>query len=286
MKRKFNMNAKYAVHITSQETCKNGYHKKVNELKGGYMMNLSNGKYYWPTTLKKRLSFPLLEEDLQCDVLIIGAGGSGAQLAYYLSEQNLDVVVVDKAQPGSGSTAVNTALIQYAGDKMFFELANSFGEEIAARHLKLCENAITELEEAAAKLPIDADFVRRDSLYYASQSEDMEKLSKEFALLKKHGFNVEWLNDQKIAQHFPFKKEAAILYKNDAELNPLNFTHGLLDYSKAKGVRIYADTEISGHKIEKNQTQFFTKRGNTIKANKVVIAAGYESLDFKKEKMQ
>lgn len=247
-------------------------------------MNLSNGKYYWPTTLKKMLTLPLLDDDIQCDVLIIGAGGSGAQLAYYLSDQDLDVVVVDKAQPGSGSTAVNTALIQYAGDKMLFELANSFGEENAVRHLKICENAINELEKASAKLPIDCDFVRRDSLYFASSTEDIGKLTKEFALLKKHEFNVEWLNDQTISQYVPFKREAAILYKNDAELNPLNFTHGLLDYSKAKGVRIYADTEISGHKIEKDQTQFFTKRGNTIKANKVVIAAGYESLDFKKEK--
>lgn len=247
-------------------------------------MNLSGGKQYWPTTMESIPSYPPLENDLECDVLIIGAGGSGAQLAYYLSEQDLNIVIVDKSQPGSGSTAVNTALIQYAGDKMFFELANSFGETIAVRHLKLCEKAITEIEIASKKMKVNPDFTRRNSLYYASQVQDLMKLEKEFALLKKHDFNVEWLSDKQIAELFPFKKEAAILYKNDAELNPLKFTIGLLELAKENGVRIYSETEIVGHKSEKDATVFFTKKHRSIKAKKTIIAAGYESLEFKKEK--
>jgi glycine/D-amino acid oxidase-like deaminating enzyme len=110
--------------------------------------------------------------------LIIGAGGSGAQLAYYLCEEDLDVVVADKGQPGSGSTSVHTALIQYAGDKMFYELKNTFGEDSAARHLKLCEKAINDLESASFKLDQSVDFIRRDSLYYASEYQDVEKLER------------------------------------------------------------------------------------------------------------
>ncbi len=82
-------------------------------------MDLQTGKLYWPTTFLDVPSYPPLENDIQCDVLIVGAGGSGALCAYYLSETNLDVVVVDKRKAGYGSTMTNTALIQCLGDKMF-----------------------------------------------------------------------------------------------------------------------------------------------------------------------
>ena len=35
-------------------------------------MNLQSGTYYWPTTFPDPPSYPALEEDLSCDVLIIG----------------------------------------------------------------------------------------------------------------------------------------------------------------------------------------------------------------------
>lgn len=110
-------------------------------------------------------SYPPLDNDIQCDVLIVGAGRSGALCAYYLSETDLDVVVIDKRKAGYGSTMTNMALIQCLGDKMFFELVNSFSETYAARHLTLCQQAVDELEQIANKLHIDVEFQRRDSLY-------------------------------------------------------------------------------------------------------------------------
>ncbi|MCQ6519727.1 FAD-dependent oxidoreductase, partial [Bacillus cereus] len=142
-------------------------------------MDLQKGKLYWNTTFSNTSSYPRLEEDIKCDVLIIGAGSSGAQSAYYLSESDLNIVVVDKRKVGHGSNLTNTALIQYLGDKMFFELVNTFGEEYAVKHMKLCEQAINDIEYADQNLPYCSDFKRRDSLYYASYEEDIKKLEKE-----------------------------------------------------------------------------------------------------------
>ena len=141
-------------------------------------MNLQSGTYYWPTTFPDAPSYPALEEDLSCDVLIIGGGSSGAQCAYYLADANLDVAVIEKSIIGSGSTSTNTALLQYSGEKMFTNLINTFGVDYIKRHLQLLKEAINEIEAASKNVSIDCEFTRRDTLYSASCAEDVEQSKK------------------------------------------------------------------------------------------------------------
>jgi glycine/D-amino acid oxidase-like deaminating enzyme len=247
-------------------------------------MDLQSGKIYWPTTFPKAPEYGALEEDIECDVLIIGCGSSGAQCAYYLANSGVNVVLVDKRKAGFGSTATNTALIQYMGDKMFYELVDSFGEEKAARHMNLCKQAIDDIEKACNSISLNTEFNRRDTLYYQSYNEDYEKIKREYNLLNKHGFDVELLEEATIGKLYPFRKHSAIYSKNDAELNPYKFTIGLLDKCKSLGARIFENTEINGKKFEKDYAVFFTKNHYSIKAKHVIIAAGYECLEIKNEK--
>ncbi|CAH2714716.1 Gamma-glutamylputrescine oxidoreductase [Neobacillus rhizosphaerae] len=247
-------------------------------------MNLHSGKFYWQTTLPNPPAYPVLEENINCDVLIIGGGCSGAHCANFLSDTDLKVVVIDKRKIGTGSTCVNTALIQYLGDKMLFELVNSFGEDAAILHTKLCEEAINDIEKASLTSDIDTEFKRRDSLYYASDHEGNEKLKKEFYFLQKHDFKVDWLTKEQIRKRYSFEKESALYIYNDGEINPFKYTHGLLLHAQKKGIQIFENTKISGKKLQKKVATFYTENGYSIQARYVIIAAGYEGLEFKREK--
>ncbi|MCL7749789.1 NAD(P)/FAD-dependent oxidoreductase [Halalkalibacter alkaliphilus] len=249
-------------------------------------MNIKSGTYYWSTTFPNAPSYPRLEQDLNCDVVIIGGGSSGAQCAYYLSNSNLDVVVIEKNKVGQGSTSTNTAFIQYSGEKLFTDLTNTFGEEYIGKHVSLCRQAINEIEEAAKTVDIDCEFKRRDSLYFASYPEDVERLQKEYDFLKRHQFELDFLTQTDISEKYPFQKEAAIYSYNDAELNPFKFTHALLDYALKKGVHIYEQTEMNGHSYnnETKKITIRTKNGKLVHAKRVIYCAGYEGIDLKKEK--
>ncbi|MCG7345819.1 FAD-binding oxidoreductase [Sporosarcina sp. ACRSL] len=249
-------------------------------------MNLQSGTFYWPTTFPDAPSYPALEEDLSCDVLIIGGGSSGAQCAYYLADTNLDVIVIEKSTIGSGSTSSNTALLQYSGEKMFIDLINTFGKDYITKHLNLVKKAINEIEAASKNVTIDCEFNRRDTLYSASCAEDVEKLKNEYEFLKMHNCELTFLTKEEIEAKYPFSRDAAIYSYNDAEINPFRYTHALLNYAARKGVRIYENTEMNGHHYEKEQNMMVvsTKNRCSIQARTVIFAAGYEGMEIKKEK--
>ena len=50
-------------------------------------MNLHNGDLFWPTTYTNEPQYPVLEENINCDCLIVGGGMSGALCAYLLSKE-------------------------------------------------------------------------------------------------------------------------------------------------------------------------------------------------------
>ena len=68
-------------------------------------MDLRTGAAFWPLKSGLLESYPALAGDERADVLVIGAGITGALVAERLSAAGADVVVVDRRDVGSGSTA-------------------------------------------------------------------------------------------------------------------------------------------------------------------------------------
>lgn len=168
-------------------------------------MDLSSGRTFWDHTFSG-WRYPILEEDIECDVLIIGSGSSGAHCAYFLSETDLSVVVVDQRDICSGSTKANTGLLQYSNDVMLSTLINSFGEEVAVGHYRLCIQAIESLQQKVVpSLVENSDFYIRKSLYFSSTEDDLSRLREEYYTLKKFDFLYLSYGKMRLMNFFFFK---------------------------------------------------------------------------------
>lgn len=248
-------------------------------------MNVKSGLLYWPTTFPHNdLEYSPLEENIVCDYVIVGSGVSGAQSAYFLSELGASVVVVDKRKIGHGSTIANTGLIQYTNDKPLFSCINSFGKENGVRFYQLCLEAVKGIEQITKKLDIDANFVNRKSLYFASDQDGKETLEAEYKALVENGFPVEKFSKEDIKKKYHFEKELALFTSNDAEINPFKYAFGILQYLSKRNVKIFRDTEVKSLVGTKDGVELFTDRHVSIKAKKVIFAGGYESLELKNDK--
>ncbi|MGP7819698.1 NAD(P)/FAD-dependent oxidoreductase [Niallia sp. 01092] len=246
-------------------------------------MDLYKGSLYWPTTVKEVLDYPTLSENITCDVLIIGGGMSGALCSYVLSEELLDVVLVDKRKVAHGSTSANTGLLQYCNDIMLHEFVERIGEEQAVRFYRLCFEAIKNLQSVAEALKKDVQFKARKSLYYASNQNDVTKLKKEYDMLKKHGFRVEYLEEKEIEKIYGFKKPAALISEGDAEVNPQMFVTELIQEAYRRNVKVYEHTEVTEAGFENGYWKFVSEKG-MIFAKKVIYSTGYEEILFAKKK--
>lgn len=170
-------------------------------------MNLHNGSLYWPTTTKPFT--PTFIEPLDIyDVVIVGGGMSGSLTALSLAKAGLKVAVLDKRMMGTGSTSANTGLLQYSNDIMLHELIDQIGEKDAVRFYQLCYEAMDDLELVAKSLDEDSDFIRRPSLCFASEENDVEKLKAEYITLQKYNFPCDYLGRNEIAKNFPFPRMA------------------------------------------------------------------------------
>ena len=111
------------------------------------MMNLRSHYPYWLLRHGIINNYPSLDSDVKTTVAIVGAGISGALVAWHLCKAGFDVVVVDRRHVGWGSTAASTSLLQYEIDTPLHQLKEKVGEEHAVKSYLLCRQAIYKLED-------------------------------------------------------------------------------------------------------------------------------------------
>lgn len=230
-------------------------------------------------------SYPSLLKDIKTDIVIMGAGISGALAAWHLCHAGFKTVIVDKRHVGMGSTAASTALLQYEIDTPLSELIIKRGERDAVRSYLLCLKAINDLGDICGRWP-EVAFTKRPSLQFASYKKDVSPLKKEYELRKQYGIALQWFDKAAIKDKFGFEKDAAILSRDAAEVKAYSLTHALLHRCLPLGLEVYDHTAIKHFEENRHGVELVTEQGQKIKANKLVIACGYESARYIPQKVQ
>ncbi|KXZ40233.1 FAD dependent oxidoreductase [Alkalithermobacter thermoalcaliphilus JW-YL-7 = DSM 7308] len=98
---------------------------------------------------------------------------------------------------------------------------------------------------------------------------------------KSNGFNVEFIDNLAAKDMFSFPVEAGIYSKSgSSQINPYKFTHNLICKSVKNGLRVFENTKVVNIENYNDYVILYTKNNFKIKAKKVVIAAGYEGVNF------
>jgi glycine/D-amino acid oxidase-like deaminating enzyme len=245
-------------------------------------MDLRSGHAFWPIKNGLLASYPALNEDETCDVVVLGGGITGALVADRLVSEGVATVLLDKRDVATGSTAASTSLLQYEIDTELSDLISQVGEADAVRAYQLGLEAIDQIEELARLLGDGCGFERKTSLYLASKKSHVAKLRSEFECRRHHGFGVRYLEAEEFKEMFRFGAPGAILSTGDAQIDVFRFTHRLLARSVRKGLRAYDRTTVTRIEQGRGRVVLETNRGAAVRARHVVFATGYESQQYLK----
>jgi len=239
--------------------------------------NLRTGHSIWEGRIGGVHHTPL-KRDLETDVLVVGAGITGAMIADALASEGLKVAMVDRRGPAKGSTSASTALVQYEIDTPLTTLARKIGKENAVRAWRRSRLAVDAVAARLKELDV-ADVVQRGSLYLAGNMLDRDGLEREHTARRAAGLASRFLDRRALRERFGIARSAALLGYGNFAIDPRKATIAMLNAAVEVGTKIFAPVEIVDVETKRSNVTAIAKSGHRIQARHLVFATGYEIPD-------
>ena len=214
-----------------------------------------------------------LKQDLECDVVVVGAGIAGVSTAYELTLASKKVVLVDRGPLLGGITSRTTAHLAPICDDGLTALIDVRGEKIAARFQASQEAAVDRIETLVRQLAIDCDFRRLDAYLFPAPGMTVKDAKKqcdqEFQAAKKARAKVKRVKGIPLEGH---EQSPGLLYPNQATFHPLKFLRALIKELRRHKVRIFANSPVVEIEDDGDLVRLTTDAGKTITAAQAVFA--------------
>ncbi|MGJ7514991.1 NAD(P)/FAD-dependent oxidoreductase [Pseudomonas baetica] len=192
-----------------------------------------------------------LEQDLDIDVAIIGAGYTGLWTAYYLKRQapELNIAIIEAQTAGFGASGRNGGWLMgnlLGEDRL---LANLSPEQRRASY-DLLHSIPDEVKIVLEREGIDCDYRKGGALYCAARyPEQHASLRQYLDKLYRQGLNendYRWLSPEQLAQQVRITKPFGGIYASHvATLHPAKLARGLARTVERMGVSIYENSPVT-----------------------------------------
>jgi len=218
------------------------------------------------------------------DVLLVGAGISGAVIGEMLSARGLRVAMVDRRGPVKGSTPASTALVQYEIDTPLLALVRKVGRDRAERAWRRTKLSLDGLAERTEELGIACDAVRRNSLYLSGNELSAKEIEEEAAARRAIGLETRFLEGAALRERFGFRRSGALLTFGNLAVNPRQMAAGYLKAMQARGGRIFAPETVTGIEEGARAIHAASDKDREFEAESIIFASGYERPTLVKSK--
>ncbi|AHG44571.1 N-acetylglucosamine-1-phosphate uridyltransferase [Rhizobium leguminosarum bv. trifolii CB782] len=225
-----------------------------------------------------------IEQSFSADIAVIGGGITGALVGEHLTARGFSVVIIDREEPGFGSTAASTAMLQWEIDSTLTELEDYYGFERAAGIYRRSGAAVAGLSKLIAANGIACGFRPRNTLYLAANQEGARDLRQERQLRRRAGLPGVYLEHPDLFTQFELDRDGAIYSPGSAEADPLLLTWALIELAVRRGARL-VNASVTALHSEGDHVTVETEGGHAIEARHVVLATGYSMPGFDMPKL-
>ena len=197
------------------------------------------------------LARPALEQDLDVDVAIIGAGYTGLWTAYYLKRlaPELNVAIVEANIAGFGASGRNGGWLMgnlLGEDRLLADLP----AEPRRASFELLHGIPDEVEIVLEREGIDCDYRKGGVLYCAARYPEQEASLRHYLdTLYRQGLtesDYRWLSPEQLAQQIRIAKPYGGIYApHVATIHPAKLVRGLARTVECMGINIYENSPVT-----------------------------------------
>jgi sarcosine oxidase subunit beta len=198
------------------------------------------------------------------EVIIVGGGVIGTSAAFHLAEAGVGVLLLERAQLGSGSTSR------------------------AAGGVRTQFSDVLNIEIARRSLAAFRDFVRRPGweidlkqvgyLFVLNRESDVEAFARSVALQRKHGLDSRMLTADEARELCPLLEGddilAASFSPGDGHATPEAVVQGYAFAARAHGADIRVGCEVRAIKVSNGEIVAVVSDRGEVATNTVICAAG------------
>lgn len=210
--------------------------------------------------------FAMLQEDLQCDVLVVGGGITGVTLALLLARQGRKVVLLEAAEIGSGTTGHSTGNLYVTTSQGIADIASRWDEQVA-REVVTQRKAAIDFAEVQCRQNPAAAFTRCPLVLYARELADNDGVEQERQALGKAGCLVRQADS--VPSGLPMPRGPVMVLEDQAQFHPLAYVADLAQRAAKAGASIHEHSRVleldTKHRVA-------TTASGRVKAGEIVLA--------------
>ncbi len=204
-----------------------------------------NQKSYYEASVQRAPVAAPLQEALQADVLVVGAGFAGLSAAIEFAQRGYRVVVLEADRVCSGASGRNggQAIAGYSGGQAPFE--QQLGKADARIAWDMSLEALDLIDERIAAFNIACDQVK-GYLYVATSARKARALEADMqTLAQDYGFKTEFARGVDAQRYIQSPLYHAAAFENrSGHLHPLKFGLGLAQAARDLGVKIFERSPV------------------------------------------
>jgi gamma-glutamylputrescine oxidase len=205
---------------------------------------------YYAATANKSFDFPILEEEVQADVCVIGSGYTGLSAALHLAEAGYDVTLLEAEKVGWGASGRNGGQVAQGQRIGHEELVKKMGKDAADMLWDLSLDSVDLVKELIKKHDIQCD-LKSGVLDVAAKASHMDDMKEEYDYLTNvlKYEHVKYVEKDEVQNMLGTDKyHNGLVLTDAAHLHPLNYALGLAGAAAKAGVNIYENSRVTKYK--------------------------------------
>ncbi|MFD0916189.1 NAD(P)/FAD-dependent oxidoreductase [Pseudahrensia aquimaris] len=239
-----------------------------------YQSPVSPGVSWYEATVGDRPTYPTLDGDKTCDVVIVGGGFCGLSAAYHLAKAGSSVVLLEQHRLGDGASGRNGGQMGTGQRASVLEMEQAFGFERAKALFDMAEDAKTNLFETAKAGNFEFDYQpgqltpMHKKRYEAEAREEVEALNGRF------GYGaVDWLDQREMAQALGSDHYVGggLRDVGTGHIHPMKYLVGLGKTAAQTGAEIFETTRALAFNSVQGKIEVRTASG-TVRAERCLMA--------------